>query len=73
METCGLKEKYTILSEFLNEKQRRLYLGVEARSRGYGGISFISRETGVSRIGIKLRSEKLELIITKVPSGTTYL
>jgi len=33
----------------LNEYQRRRYLSAEAKSIGYGGISLISRLTGVSR------------------------
>ena len=49
METLKLKEKYTTLSRFFNEKQRRLYLGIEAKLYGYGGVSHVSRETGVSR------------------------
>jgi hypothetical protein len=36
----------------LDERQRRLYLANEARAIGYGGISLVSRISGVSRVTI---------------------
>jgi len=36
----------------LNERQRRLYLANEAKAIGYGGISQVSRISGVSRVTI---------------------
>jgi transposase len=36
----------------LNERQRRLYLANEAKALGYGGISQVSRVSGVSRVTI---------------------
>jgi len=36
----------------LNEKQRRLYLANEAKAIGYGGISQVSKVSGVSRVTI---------------------
>jgi hypothetical protein len=45
----GLAEKYIGLLPYLNERQRRLYLAVEARAFGHGGIARVSRATGVSR------------------------
>ena len=36
----------------LNEKQKRIYLATEAESIGYGGISEVSRISGVSRVTI---------------------
>jgi len=52
---------------FLNEKQRRLYLATEAEAVGRGGVSQVSRISGVSRItiaqGIKeLREEPREAL-----------
>src|SRR5919206_4502304 len=43
---------YTSMLHQLNEKQRRLYAASEALRIGYGGISQISRETGISRVTI---------------------
>ena len=36
----------------LDERQRRLYLANEARAIGYGGISQVSRISGISRVTI---------------------
>lgn len=36
----------------LNERQQRLYLANEAKSMGYGGISAVSKVSGVSRVTI---------------------
>lgn len=44
-----LQIRYEKMLPFLNEKQRRIYLGNEAELIGYGGISEASRVTGVSR------------------------
>jgi len=50
----------------LNEKQKRIYLASEAEAMGYGGISKVSRISGVSRRAIsrgmkELKSEEMEL------------
>ena len=44
----------------LNEKQRRLFLAAEAKAVGHGGISQISRVSGVSRVTIKQGIKDLE-------------
>ena len=44
-----LKEKLSVLLPALNEKQKRLLVGAEAIELGYGGISFLSNITGMSR------------------------
>ncbi len=49
MSTEKLKEKINEILPFLNERQRRIFLGAEAKSIGYGGISKIAKLTGVSR------------------------
>jgi transposase len=43
-----LKEKLSILLPALNEKQRRLLVGAEALSIGYGGIKLLSDITGLN-------------------------
>ena len=50
----------------LNEKQKRIYLASEAEAMGYGGISEVSRISGVSRRAIsrgmkELKSEEMVL------------
>lgn len=44
-----LTEKLRSILPYLNERQQRLLLAAEARSLGYGGVSQISRLTGISR------------------------
>jgi len=43
-----IKQRYEILKPYLNEKCRRLLLASEAQLIGWGGISAVNRETGVS-------------------------
>lgn len=58
-----IKDKYEKLSPYLNEKTRRIWAAVEARSWGWGGISQVSSATGLSRTtihaGISLLEESL--------------
>ena len=44
-----LAAKIPVLLPHLDERQRRLYLGSEARSLGHGGIEAVARAAGVSR------------------------
>lgn len=52
MDTEMIKQRYILISPFLDERQRRLYLSAEAKVIGYGGVSTVSRMTGVSRSAI---------------------
>ena len=45
-------ERISNMLPLLDERQRRLYLANEAKAIGYGGISQVSRITGVSRVTI---------------------
>jgi transposase len=47
-----IKQRYCLISPFLDERQRRLYLAAEAKVIGYGGVSTVSKMTGVSRSAI---------------------
>lgn len=47
-----ISQRYALISPFLDERQRRLYLAAEAKVIGRGGISEVSRATGVSRNAI---------------------
>jgi len=44
-----IKTRIEMMLPTLNEYQRRRYLSVEAKALGYGGISLVSRLSGVSR------------------------
>ncbi|MBI5307304.1 MAG: ISAzo13 family transposase [Planctomycetes bacterium] len=46
-------EKYKWISEHLNEKSRRIWAATEANSIGWGGISTISKATGIDAKAIR--------------------
>jgi hypothetical protein len=48
-EAEALREKYEALAPLLNERTRRCWAGAEARALGYGGVSVVSRATGLNR------------------------
>jgi Rhodopirellula transposase DDE domain len=48
-----LAEKYAVLAPLLNERQRRLWAGTEARAVGRGGISRVAQATGLSRMTVR--------------------
>ena len=55
-----LAEKYGSIAPFLDERQRRRWLGVEARALGRGGVSMVARATGVSRTTVTAAVAELE-------------
>jgi len=52
METKTIAKRFKILEPVLNEKLRRLFAAAEALSIGRGGVTLVSKETGVSRRAI---------------------
>lgn len=60
MEEAGLRQKYDTILPFLSERQRRLYLSVEAIHFGYGGVTKVSKLSGVSRVLITKGKKELE-------------
>ena len=52
-------EKYESIAPFLDERQRRRWLGVEARALGRGGVSTVARATGVSRTTVTAALKEL--------------
>ncbi|MBR8828831.1 MAG: ISAzo13 family transposase [Gomphosphaeria aponina SAG 52.96 = DSM 107014] len=55
-----LAEKLNSILPYLNERQKRLLLAAEARSWGYGGVSRVSRISGISRPTIYQGLRELE-------------
>jgi hypothetical protein len=49
MMTDPIRQRYELMAGHLNEHQRRLWAGAEARVLGWGGIGQVSRATGLSR------------------------
>lgn len=68
-----IKRKYETISPCLNEKGHRLWAAAEALSYDYGGISLVSRATGLSRTtihqGIKEIQDSLPTSKTARKSG----
>ena len=55
-----IARKYRTLSGLLNERQSRLWAATESLSLGYGGISLVSRATGISRVTISQGIKELK-------------
>lgn len=55
-----IRDKYEKLLPYLNEKTRRIWAGIEAKSLGWGGITQVSRATGLSRTTIQKGIRSLE-------------
>jgi hypothetical protein len=45
----GIQQRYEGLSPVLNERGLRLFAATEARAYGRGGVSLVSRITGIAR------------------------
>jgi hypothetical protein len=55
-----LAAKFKAVFPHLNERQRRLVLGAEARVLGYGGIRLVARAAGVREATVSLGVDELE-------------
>ena len=49
MDTEEIRSIYETMQQFLNERDKRLLVAAMAKIEGYGGISKVSKETGLSR------------------------
>ncbi len=52
--------KFAVLGPLLDERQRRVWLGVEARALGRGGVSAVARATGTSRTTVSKAVRQLD-------------
>ena len=59
-EETELSKKYKSILPFLSERQRRIYLSIEANYFGYGGVTKVSKLSGVSRVVITKGKKELE-------------
>src|SRR6516162_6674452 len=57
---AGIKERYSALRQVLDERSRRLVVAAESLAWGRGGLSVVSRATGVSRRVIRQGRAELE-------------
>jgi transposase len=56
----AIGERFRSLAGELNERQRRLYVAAEARAAGWGGVTAVARQTGVSVPTIRKGVAELE-------------
>ena len=71
METAEevVASKFEAIAPFLDERQQRLWVGVEARAWGRGGISAVARATGVSRARVSRAVKELDESAEALPVG----
>jgi transposase len=55
-----LERKFVSIFPCLDERQRRLFAAAEARSLGYGGITRVSRASGLSRVTVQKALRELD-------------
>jgi transposase len=65
----SIKARYDTIKEHLNEKSQRLWLGNEALALGRGGISYVSKQTGVARNTIAKGCEEIQRLPSKIITG----
>src|SRR5215218_4776536 len=66
--TAGVRQRFAALAPVLDEKSRRLLVAAESKAWGPGGISMVSKTTGVSRQVIRQGLRELEESATH-PTG----
>ncbi len=59
-EDVKLSKKYGLILPILSERQRRIYLFIEASHFGYGGITKVSKLSGMSRVVITKGKKEFE-------------
>jgi transposase len=55
-----IKDKWKLVAQKLNERERRRWAATEARTAGAGAISLVARATGLSRVTIHRGLQELE-------------
>jgi transposase len=65
----AIGRRFAALSPYLDERQRRLWLGVEAREAGHGGVSAVARATGMSRPTVAKAVKELSAPVEALPAG----
>ena len=65
----SVKARYLNIKDHLDERSLRLWVGNEALALGWGGISKVSEETGVSRNTIARGCEEIESLPQEIITG----
>jgi hypothetical protein len=63
----AVRQRFSKISGALDERLRRLLAATEAEALGYGGVSLVSRATGVSRRAIIAGLAELKNGVTRLP------
>ncbi|MGH8930624.1 MAG: ISAzo13 family transposase, partial [Egibacteraceae bacterium] len=64
-----LAYKFAAITPYLDERQRRMWLGVEARALGRGGVTTVAGATGVSRTTVSKAVKELDDLEGAAPAG----
>ena len=72
MESQDIAQCFSYFKNFLDQRQKRLYLAIEALALGRGGITATSKTSEVSRVTITSGCKELESIASasKSPTGS---
>jgi hypothetical protein len=62
-----IRQRYVEVSPALNERGRRLFVAAEARAYGHGGVSVVSRMTGIARSTIERGLWEIEAKLAMPP------
>jgi hypothetical protein len=62
-EQTALARKLTLILPHLNERQRRVVLGAEARALGRGGVTLVARAAGVSRTTVHAALAEVDVAV----------
>lgn len=65
---AAYKEKYNRLLPELSERQRRLVVAADAKMLRYGGITFVHKASGISRVTIRKGIQELDASISLPPT-----
>ena len=63
----SIDQKIEKVLPFLNEKQQRIYLASEAEYLGFGGVTAISKASGISRPTIILGKKEINERVIEFP------
>jgi hypothetical protein len=67
-ELVGLRKKYRMIRELLDERGRRVWAAAEASSLPRGGVSLVAKATGLSRTTIHAGIRELQQRGAKAPA-----
>ena len=62
IDETAIRSRFEAMRSRLDERERRLFTAAEARSAGYGGVSVVSRATGVARSTINRGLKDLQAL-----------